>query len=81
VTLIRVSATYPKINSTDTRSIDTFVRRCDSRTVSSYICMLRRITLLTGCAFIVTASFMFTLSVIDNGLTASYLALLHFFNP
>ena len=78
-----MSATFcPKINSADARSIDTFGGRSDSRTVlSSYICMLRRITLLMGCAFIVTASFMFTLSVIDNGLTASYLALLHFFNP
>jgi hypothetical protein len=43
--------------------------------------MLEKITLSASGGLIVVASFMFTLSVIDNGLTASFVALLHFLNP
>jgi hypothetical protein len=43
--------------------------------------MVGKIALSTGGGLIVAAAFIFTLSVIDNGLTTSLLALLHFLNP
>jgi hypothetical protein len=43
--------------------------------------MVGKITLSAGGGLIVVAAFMFTLSVIDNGFTASLFALLHFLNP
>jgi hypothetical protein len=43
--------------------------------------MVEKIALSAGGGLIFTAAFMFTLSVIDNGLTTSILELLHFLNP
>ena len=40
-----------------------------------------KVTLLAGCALVVIASFMFTLSVLDKGFLATCLSLLAFFNP
>ena len=43
--------------------------------------MFRKATVLAGCALVVMASFMFTLSVLDKGFLATCSSLLNFVNP